>query len=159
MGATPKIPTVTELPPWRSTTLLSFLVCCDCLLCVASSERHEPQRQPDSTYLRSCFRSTGQHTMKTCYIPSPFSPLNGAPRKALDLTTTGDTEPRVTGNSGLPLSNWPLVTAEPKQTQNYLSRQGSRTARLRVRRAERKRRLVRQSGPGWQRSLQGRERP
>ena len=23
--------------------------------------------------------------MKTCYIPSPFSPLNGAPRKALDL--------------------------------------------------------------------------
>ena len=55
MGATPKIPTVTELPPWSSTTLLSFLVCCDCLLCVASSERHEPQRQPDSTYLRSCF--------------------------------------------------------------------------------------------------------
>ena len=46
MAATPKIPTVTELPPWRSTTLLSFLVCCDCLLCVASSERHEPQRQP-----------------------------------------------------------------------------------------------------------------
>ena len=23
--------------------------------------------------------------MKTCYVPSPFSPLTGAPRKALDL--------------------------------------------------------------------------
>ena len=44
--------------------------------------------------------------------------------------------------------------------QNYLSRQGLRTARLRVRRAERKRRLVRHTGPGgWQRSLRGRERP
>ena len=65
------------------TTFLSSLVCCDCA--VSGLTRHEPQRQPDSTYLRSCFRSTGQHTMKTCYIPSPFSPLNGAPRKTLDL--------------------------------------------------------------------------
>ena len=53
-GDPPKIPkTTAELPPWRFHDI-SELPGVLRLRCEWHS-RHEPQRQPDSTYLRSCF--------------------------------------------------------------------------------------------------------